>query len=190
MSLKITGGQARGRSIDSPSGMKVRPTSSKIRQALFNILGARVQEARVLDLFGGTGLMGMEALSRGAAELTTIEVERKLATNILNAFEKLSFENARVVQGDVREKLGELKGNKFDIIFADPPYQSPFAKTVINLVDRYELLSPDGIMIIEHNVDTRIPMPEKVALKLTSERTYGNTCLSFFELETTSKPKK
>ena len=75
MSLKITGGQARGRSIDSPSGMKVRPTSSKIRQALFNILGARVQEARVLDLFGGTGLMGIEALSRGAAELTTIEVE-------------------------------------------------------------------------------------------------------------------
>lgn len=189
MSLKITGGQARGRSIDSPSGMKVRPTSSKIRQALFNILGARVQEARVLDLFGGTGLMGIEALSRGAAELTTIEVERKLATNILNAFEKLSFENARVVQGDVREKLGELKGNKFDIIFADPPYQSPFAKTTINLVDRYELLSPNGIMIIEHNVDTRIPMPEKVSIRLTSERTYGNTCLSFFELDN-SKPKK
>lgn len=189
MSLKITGGQLRGRSIDSPSGMKVRPTGSKIRQALFNILAGRVHEARVLDLFGGTGLMGIEALSRGAADLTTIEIERKLATNILNAFEKLSFENARVMQGDVREKLGELKGNKFDIIFADPPYQSPFAKIAINLVDRYELLSPDGVMIVEHSIDTRIPMPEKVSLRLTSERVYGQTCLSFFELET-SKHKK
>jgi 16S rRNA (guanine(966)-N(2))-methyltransferase RsmD len=189
MSLKITGGRKKGKSIDSPSGMKVRPTASKIRQALFNVLGGRVAEAKVLDLFGGTGLMGIEALSRGAAELTTIEVERKVATGILNAFEKLAFENARVVQGDFREKLGELKGNKFDIIFADPPYDSPFAKMVINLVDKYELLSPNGVLIIEHNIDTRIPMPEKVSIKMTSERNYGQTCLSFFEIET-SKPRK
>jgi 16S rRNA (guanine966-N2)-methyltransferase len=189
MSLRITGGEARGRSIECPPGIKVRPTSSKIRQALFNILGGRVAEAQFLDLFGGSGLMGIEALSRGAAQLTTIEVERKLSANILNNFEKLSFDNARVVQGDVREKLGELKGSKFDIIFADPPYQSPFAKTVLTLVDRYELLANDGILIIEHKHDTPVPKVEDGKLKLTNQRHYGQTCLSFFELET-SKHRK
>lgn len=178
MSLRITGGDARGRSITSPSGYNVRPTSSKIRQALFNILASRIPGARFLDLFGGTGLMGIEALSRGAAELTTIEIERKLAANISNSLQKLKFE-AEVIIGDVRERLDDLKGGKFDIIFADPPYKSPLAKSVLHLVDRYDLLSDDGILVIEHAREMELPL-EKIALRLTGRREYGQTCLSFF----------
>jgi 16S rRNA (guanine(966)-N(2))-methyltransferase RsmD len=179
MSLRITGGEARGRSISSPDGRAVRPTSSKIRQALFNILGKRVVDAQFLDLFGGSGLMGIEAISRGAAGLTTIEQDRKLAANISNSLAKLNYE-ADVIVGDVRERLGDLEGSKFDIIFADPPYKSPLAKSVLQLVDRYGLLSDDGIMIIEHAKETDLPL-EKVALKLTNQREYGQTSLSFFQ---------
>ena len=179
MSLRITGGEARGRSIASPNGITVRPTSSKIRQALFNILGGRIVDARFLDLCGGTGLMGIEALSRGAGALTVIEVEKKLAANISASLEKLSFE-AEVITGDVRERMSDLQGSKFDIIFADPPYKSPVAKSVLHLVDRYNLLSDDGLLIIEHSKDTDLQL-DKVSLTRTNKREYGQTFLSFFQ---------
>jgi 16S rRNA (guanine(966)-N(2))-methyltransferase RsmD len=179
MSLRITGGEARGRSISSPNGIAVRPTSAKIRQALFNILGGRVVDAKFLDLCGGTGLMGIEALSRGAGELTVIELEKKLAANISASLARLSFE-AEVITGDVRERLSDLQGCKFDIIFADPPYKSPVAKSVLHLVDRYCLLSDDGLLIIEHSKDTDLPL-DKVSLKRSDKREYGHTLLSFFQ---------
>ena len=181
MSLRITGGEARGRSIASPRGRDVRPTSSKIRQALFNILGNKIKGARFLDLFGGTGLMGIEALSRGAGELTTIELDRKFALAISESIKMLSFE-ADVIIGDVRERMGDLEGSKFDIIFADPPYKSPLAKSVLHLVDRYGLISEDGLLIIEHAKETELTL-DKLSLSLINQREYGQTCLSFFKRE-------
>lgn len=185
MSLRITGGEARGRSIASPRGLQVRPTSSKIRQALFNILGGRVVGAHFLDLFGGSGLMGIEAMSRGAAALVTIEMDRRLAANISENLRKLDFES-EVIIGDVRERLGDLQGSKFDIIFADPPYKSSLAKSVLHLVDRYRLLSDNGLLIVEHAKDTDLPL-DKIALRLTNQREYGQTCLSFFENKTATQ---
>lgn len=177
--MRITGGEARGRLVASPPGIAVRPTSSKIRQALFNILGGRVVDARFLDICGGTGLMGIEALSRGAGQLTVIELKKKLAANISANLEKLSYD-ADVIIGDVRERLGDLQGSKFDIIFADPPYKSPVAKSVLHMVERYDLLDDDGLLIIEHSKDTDLPL-DKVSLTRTNKREYGHTFLSFFE---------
>lgn len=188
MSLRITGGEARGRSINSPSGLDVRPTSSKIRQALFNIIAGKVVGAKFLDLCGGTGLMGIEALSRGAASLTTIEIERKLAANIKDSIDKLGYE-AEVIVGDLQKRLPglQLRGEKFDIIFADPPYRSRLAKSVIELVDRHDLLDEHGLLIIEHGRDSEIDL-EKTTLRLSDQREYGQTCISFFKRDEKAKP--
>src|SRR5579885_1525759 len=132
MSLRVTGGTARGRAIESPPGRDVRPTSSKIRQALFNILQSRLSpgfsegDYHFLDLFAGTGMMGIEALSRGASELIAVEADRKLAQNIIQSLEKLGLEG-EVIAGDVRETLDKLPAYYFDVIFADPPYKTVLA---------------------------------------------------------------
>ncbi|MBX9667600.1 MAG: 16S rRNA (guanine(966)-N(2))-methyltransferase RsmD [Candidatus Obscuribacterales bacterium] len=185
MSLRITGGGARGRVITSPRGLEVRPTSSKIRQALFNILSGRLNNAKFLDLFAGSGLMGMEALSRGAKSLVAVELERTLADNIKESLDQFGFEGD-VITGDVRQVLSEMRGQKFDIIFADPPYKSGLAGSTVQLVDRYGLLQEDGLLIIEHAKSADLPV-EKISVKLTKQREYGRTCLSFFDKQVTEE---
>lgn len=206
MSLRITGGQARGRSIESPQGLDVRPTSSKIRQALFNILGARVSGANFLDLFAGSGLMGMEAMSRGAGSLIAVEESGKLATAIEKALERLKLEG-EVIRGDVRDVVNNLPKLYFDIVFADPPYKSSLPKTVVQLVAKKRLLKPEGILVVEHHSKmelvklVKLQRTEKsvgsknvadsqkddggssqdaLDLVLVNQRQYGQTCVSFF----------
>lgn len=205
MSLRITGGQARGRSIESPQGLDVRPTSSKIRQSLFNILGARVSGANFLDLFAGSGLMGMEALSRGAGSLIAVEESGKLAGAIEKSLERLSLEG-EVIRGDVRDVVNNLPKLYFDIVFADPPYKSSLAKTVVQLVAKKRILKPDGILLVEHHSKMELvnlvkprstekstetinaadsqsdggSAKEGLDLVLVSQRHYGQTCVSFF----------
>lgn len=187
MSLRITGGTARGRAIASPLGRDVRPTSSKIRQALFNILKGRLEDSVFLDLFAGTGLMGIEALSRGVSELISVETERQLAKNIKESLEKLSFDG-EVITGDVREVIKTLPAYYFDIIFADPPYKSPLAQSVLQLVNRHNLLKEGGLLIIEHFRDTKLPVDE-VALQQCDRRDYGQTSISFFTTAGTLESK-
>src|SRR5262249_16481896 len=114
----ITGGQARGRRIASPEGLAVRPTASKIRQALFNILGVRIKKAHFLDIFAGTGMMGLEALSRGAAELTVVEESRKMVRAIEASLLRLGYESqAQIYTADFRQLLPTLTPHQFDVIF-------------------------------------------------------------------------
>ncbi len=147
----ITGGEARGRRIACPENAEVRPTASKIRQAFFNILGERVTDARFLDIFAGSGLMGFEALSRGARSLVAIEESKKLVAAIRKCAKKLGFEHeAEVLQGDFRRAIEWLPTGEFDIAFADPPYNSPFPSSVAYLFERNQLLIPGGVLPIEH----------------------------------------
>lgn len=176
----ITGGEARGRRISSPEGLAVRPTASKIRQAFFNILGYRVREAEFLDVFAGSGLMGLEALSRGAQSLTCIEENKKMVRAIETSIQTLGFEG-NVVAGDFRQVIPRLEGRKFDIIFGDPPYKSPFGTTLLRLVDKHNLLADDGILAIEHQKGHKFPA-DLERLSLTDCRTYGGTGISFFKL--------
>ncbi|MGH9553277.1 MAG: 16S rRNA (guanine(966)-N(2))-methyltransferase RsmD [Terriglobales bacterium] len=176
----ITGGEARGRRITIPEGLSVRPTASKIRQALFNILGARIKGAHFLDVFAGSGLMGIEALSRGAAALVAIEENRKMTRAIQDSLDRLEYrENARVMQGDFRSLFGHLPRRSFDIAFADPPYKSSFASSVVQSLAREELLKPDGILIVEHVKGYGFgELPG--AMQLVDSRNYGQTGVSFF----------
>lgn len=176
--LRITGGTARGRSVSSPVSGEVRPTGAKVRQALFNILAFRMNGVRFLDICAGTGLVGIEALSRGAASLISVEENRALAKALEFSLQKLDLDG-EVICGDFRRVLPVLEPKSFDIIFADPPYKSPHIKEIPLSVEKYELLDKNGLLIIEHLKGFQFS-DEPSALVLKSTRNYGQTCLSFF----------
>jgi 16S rRNA (guanine966-N2)-methyltransferase len=179
--LRITGGTARGRSVESPVSGEVRPTGAKVRQALFNILAFRMSEARVLDICAGTGLIGIEALSRGAGSLISIEENRALAKAIETTLKKLKLDG-EVICGDFRRVLPILEPKSFDIIFADPPYKSPHISEIPLSVAKHDLLDDGGLLVIEHLKGFKFG-PDCQELTLTSTRNYGQTSLSFFSRE-------
>lgn len=178
--MRITGGQCRGRTIAGPEGLEVRPTASKIRQAFFNILRNHLENARFVDVCAGSGLMGFEALSRGAGSLIAIEETRRFAQAIeLNA-RTLGFQGVcEVICADARKALPILGAGEADIIFADPPYRKQLALPILRTVSEHELLSPSGVLAIEHAHDLKLPKQEG-SLVLYDRRTYGQTAVSFF----------
>jgi len=193
--VKITAGQFRGRSVHCPAGLDVRPTSSKVRQAFFNILGIRVRQASFLDIFAGSGLMGFEALSRGASYAAFIEESRsqgKAIEQTIKMFGQTDGE-AELILGDFRRVLPGLEGNfKFDLIWADPPYKMHYGATVLALVEKHQLLGEGGLVIIEHLRGDPLPdaSPDGNLVK-SDQRFYGQTGLTFFsnsKEENSAKP--
>jgi 16S rRNA (guanine966-N2)-methyltransferase len=178
--LRITGGECRGRIIEAPDGLDVRPTASKIRQAFFNILSNIVDGAAFVDVCAGSGLMGLEALSRGAASLIAIEENRSMVKIIQANIKKLEFgEQAEVIAADAKKALPLLKAREADIIFADPPYKSQLAEPILKIVASQGLLTDHGVLAIEHAADQRLP--EKLEnLVNYDRRKYGQTAVSFF----------
>ncbi len=177
--VRITGGGARGRRVSAPEGLEVRPTGVKVRQAFFNILGVELKGCRFLDLFAGTGLMGIEAMSRGAACLVAVEEQRKLVQAIQLNVIQLDFHAAQILCDDVRKALARFEPERFDIIFADPPYKSGLGEPVLELVNRHKVLSAPGVLVIEHLKS--IPLSKQHGrLALVDSRSYGQTALSFY----------
>lgn len=178
--VRIAGGSARGVPLTEPRGVRLRPTSGLVREAIFNILGERVQDARVLDLFAGTGALGIEALSRGAAEATFYEAEPGAVTAILASLARTGFsDRAKVVRGRLPGALASLAG-PFDIVFMDPPYGDDSAEPTLMVVDR--LLEPGGMVVYEHA--SRYNPPERPArLRQTERRVYGDTAIAMYALQ-------
>lgn len=176
--MRITGGESRGRLITGPAGQQTRPTGSKVRQAFFNILSNKLYAASFLDLCAGTGMMGIEALSRGAGSLIAVEEDRKTARAIETNLKHLGYEG-EVICGDVRKVLGILSGQTFDIIFADPPYKSDIQELILRMVEQHKLLADQGILVIEH-LKTLAPPDSCEMLRRNSLRNYGQTSLSFY----------
>jgi 16S rRNA (guanine(966)-N(2))-methyltransferase RsmD len=177
--MRITGGEARGRIIHCPPGKEIRPTSSKMRQALFNILGPRVTEANFLDIFAGTGLMGLEALSRGAAALTAIEQNKVMADSIEANARNFGY-TCRILPLDFKRAIPLLAGEQFDIVFADPPYKSGFANAIVREVADSNLLKEDGVLVVEHLRSHEIQVVTN-ELSLRQVRPYGQSAFSFFQ---------
>lgn len=180
--MRIISGTAKSKLFRTVRGMRVRPTSDRTREAVFNILGDSVENARVLDLFAGSGALGMEAISRGARFAVFVEKTRSVALAIKKNLGQLDFQNAEVFSMDVFKflKLFSKKMEKFDFIFADPPYRLFDHLWIEDLwagVD--ELLHPDGTFILEH--PAQWTPPEKIVdLEHFDDRTYGQTQISFF----------
>lgn len=186
--MRIISGKAKGLKLISPPSKSsfLRPTSDRGREALFSILGQRVIDASILDLFAGTGAIGLEAVSRGASSAVFIDnnptsislIKRNITayfhcTGNNNLSQKLS-----VVQYDLRKGLVSsnplFTENKFDIIFLDPPYDKGLAIQTLKYLDNCEYLSEDGLIIVEER--TKTIMPDNLAsLKLKDKRKYGDT---------------
>ena len=179
--MRIITGTARGCRLKTPKGEATRPTADRIKESLFNILGRRVEAAHVLDLFAGTGALGLEALSRGAASALFVD-ERTASLIEENAAKTRLLECAEVVRADVLRLLTRLggAGRSFDLIFCDPPYRQGLWEKVLSSVDREGLLAPDGCMIVEHGAGEET-LPALENLRCVREKSYGKTTrLRFF----------
>ncbi len=187
--MRIITGSARGCRLKSPKGMKTRPTSDRIKESLFSILGSFVQDKEVLDLFAGTGSLGLEALSRGAQHAVFVD---QATTGILreNAEHTRLAERSEIVRGDVISFLSRMgrSGRMVQLIFCDPPYHAGLWEQVLQMVDRLELLAPEGLLILEHGGDEPLPEAELSGLECIREVRYGpvSTIHIFRRKESTS----
>jgi 16S rRNA (guanine966-N2)-methyltransferase len=172
--MRIVGGACKKRPLRVP-GKGVRPTRGLIREAIFNVLSERVVDARILDIFAGSGALGIEAISRGARHCTFIEKKsRVLRKNIAALAIK---EQTRVLSEDFRPALRRSKGKSFDIIFADPPYNRNYIQPAIEMISRYALLATAGIIVVEHSSLEEYAIPE--GLVKIKQKQYGDTTISF-----------
>jgi 16S rRNA (guanine966-N2)-methyltransferase len=177
--LKIIAGEYKGRLLKTPPGKQVRPSSGLLRGVIFNVLGDLVRGEKVLDLYAGTGALGIEALSRGAAEVTMVEADRATAGLIRQNLEMLKVQDtARVVIQDALDFVSSSRG-KYDIVLADPPYQANVSSQILNLAAKHGLLAPGGILVIQHHRAEKIT-PETEKLVLWKSKKHGKSSLEFY----------
>lgn len=175
--MRIVAGSRKGHRIGAPKGVDTRPTSDRVREAVFNLVGP-VDGARVLDLFAGSGGMGLEALSRGAATCTFVEKSRDACQAISANLERLRLTGAVVLCRDARVALGEerVRTHAFDLVIADPPYEE-WKTHEATLAERVPpVLAGDGILVVETaaRVDPELP------LDLVTSRRYGSARITLF----------
>jgi 16S rRNA (guanine966-N2)-methyltransferase len=181
--MRVIGGNAKGRRLKVPKGQAVRPTSDRVKEALFNILPHDLSGIRLLDLFAGTGNVSIEAISRGAAEAILIDSSEKSAKVICENLRRVGFTDRATVRiTPISRALRSLarRGETFDVIFLDPPYQRNWIKACLEQIARGYLLRPSGTLVVEHNAREQ-PEAEYGSLVLKNQRKYGDTWLSFFE---------
>jgi 16S rRNA (guanine966-N2)-methyltransferase len=180
--MRVIAGSAKGRHLLAVPGEGTRPIADRVKTALFDILGERVVGCRFLDLFGGTGSVGIEALSRGAAEVVFVERSRAALRVLRENLRRAELaERAWVVQGDVFAYLKREDVQPFDLIYIAPPqYQGLWARALCLLEARPELLTPDGLAIVQIH-PKEFQVLDLTALSLVDERRYGSTLLVFYE---------
>ncbi len=172
-------GSAKGRRITCADGKAVRPTASRVREAVFSILGSRVPDARVLDLYAGVGTLGMEALSRGAAHVDFVESHRLHAALIHRNLEHLGFDDrASVACQDVRRYLQTPRGDGYQIVFVDPPYNAGELPHVLPALFRANIIDPSGVIVVEHARSAE--GPPGAPWKTTRSYHYGKTTVTLF----------
>ena len=177
MSLRISGGTLKGRRLKTPNTPTTRPTSEKLRQSFFNINQHRISDSRFLDLFAGTGAMGIEAISRGAASATFIEQDRQALSCLRENVDALGISSqCHIIAGDVRKVLHRT-ANQFDIIYIDPPYGRGLSNPVITLLDSSDILAQNGLLFLEETMYTDQPLE---TLTLQEKRPFGERFLFIF----------
>lgn len=173
--MRIVSGKYRGKILKPPLDASIRPTTDKVKQALFTKLQFQIEGSSVLDLFCGSGALGVEAISRGATRVVFVDASKKnleiAKTNVKSINEKAEF-----LCCDFEKALLYLSG-KFDIIFLDPPYESGYYEKALALIHENNLLSPDGVIVCEHNKEEKI---SNQSFKIFDEKKYGTIFLTYF----------
>jgi 16S rRNA (guanine(966)-N(2))-methyltransferase RsmD len=186
--MRISGGSAKGRKVgfrkafvSKDESDELRPTSAKVRKAIFDILSGSVAECRFLDLYAGTGAVGIEALSRGAEEVVFVENNAKRTAIIKDLIGKFGFSDKGVIiNSPVDYFLRRGTFEPFDIIFVDPPYASDELEISLKLIDSIKCLSDGGIVVAEHSSKKNIRLPLK-NLSFKKNYRYGDTALTLLE---------
>lgn len=181
--MRIVAGRWRGRPLRAPRGFAVRPTSDRVREAIFDILGAGVAGATVLDLFAGSGALGLEAISRGASRGVFVESEPAAFGCLRKNVDSLGAAEAEILLLDYRQALRRLRGRsmRFDLVFLDPPYGKGLAGASAAGLSRAGLVGSGGTVVVEESV--RAPddaFPEGWAL--STDRRYGDTRVMLFRV--------
>lgn len=181
--MRIIAGSARGRKILPPEGMNTRPTLDRVKENMFNIIQVHVYGAKALDLFAGTGSLGLEAVSRGASECYLIDRFPKTYSLLETNVKDLGFEDkCKCLNMDSYDALTFLKekGEIFDLIFVDPPYLKDMVPIAIERIDEYNLLKKDGLIAIKIDSEEVIYEGSK-NIKLIRSKRYGNTTVCFYK---------
>ena len=182
--MRVIAGKYRSRVLKGPGSLKLRPTSDRLRETLFNVLGSAVEGSLFIDVFAGTGAMGIEAISRGATEAIFVESHAKAVQLVRQNLESLQIQNGELVHADAVTGLERIAQRHVvaDFIFVDPPYENvEDYSRVLEFLDGAHLIAPRGIVIIEHFVKQKLP-ERFVRLEQTRLLDQGDASLSFFRL--------
>lgn len=175
--MRVIAGKYKGRVLSSPKRDGVRPTTDMVKQSLFSVLESRglIEDAVCLDVFSGSGALGIEALSRGATSCTFID---KITHDTMTNLSKIGL-SSRVMGGDFRRALKKLSGEHFDLIFCDPPYMSGYYDDFLSLVQEFDLLYQDGVIILEHSSkNDLINLPENCIMV---HRAFGESAFTIIK---------
>jgi len=178
--VRIIAGTRKGHTIQAPKGLETRPTSDRVRENVFNIVAPWVEGARVLDLYAGSGAMGLEALSRGAQAVVFVEADADAVRAIERNLDKLRLTSATLVRLGATTGLAQeaAAGRKYDLVLADPPYAMTDYDTLARYLPR--VLADDGLLVVESAAKTEPQLP---GLAVRTTRQYGSTRVTVFEHE-------
>jgi 16S rRNA (guanine(966)-N(2))-methyltransferase RsmD len=175
--MRVIAGRLKGRRLESPDWEGLRPTSDKLRETLFNILAPRIEGARVLDGYAGTGAVGIEALSRGAAHVTFVDHDRRAARLIVANLAACGVEGGYTIDtGDLAGVVQRYEEGAFDLVWLDPPYQLTSLRVALDAAAR--LLPPDGLLVLERPTRREPDMPP--SLRRARDVKSGDSTLTFF----------
>lgn len=183
--MRITGGMVRGRRLAKIKGSNIRPTSDMVRGSIFNILGQTLTDCKVLDLFAGTGSLGIESLSRGAKEAVFVDKSRRAVAMIKKNLALCEYEPlSTIIREELPNGLAHIKDlgcGRFDLVFIDPPYGKGYiGPTIYQLIER-DLLAKGCRIVVESSTSAHDPFPSKVhTLQLKLTRSYGSTLIGFY----------
>jgi len=192
--MRVISGTARGRRLASFAGDKIRPTSDRVKEALFNIITSNfgpLDGKQVLDLFSGTGNLGIEALSRGAAKTSFVDENPKSINTLKKNLDICGFaDRSEVLVSSVEHGIRLLakKGKRFNLVFLDPPYEKGLVEKTLEEIVSDGILEEEGVVITEHSLRER-PSEEYDGLTLTDRRKYGDTEISFYSF-TVETPRR
>jgi 16S rRNA (guanine966-N2)-methyltransferase len=172
--MRVVGGNKKGQRLKVPR-KGIRPTKSIVREAIFNIIRNRIQGTKILDIFAGSGVLGIESLSRGAAHC--VFIENRIKTLAENIEKMLLKDHAEIIRSDYRTGLMQIKDRHFDIIFLDPPYHENHIDKALGLIYSHKLLCNDGMIIAEHSPNKHIDLPN--GLMILKKKRYGDTAITF-----------
>ena len=183
--MRVTGGAARGVRLHSPRAPGVRPTTDRVRTALFNVLAGSIEAAVVADFYAGTGSLGIEALSRGAEHADFVEADRRQMDVIrANVRAAKVADRANIVHADVERALDGLR-RRYDLVLMDPPYTQPFPARVVERIGELGLLAGDALVVVGHA--SRVEAPEACGtLVRDQDRRYGDSSLAFYRVHESS----